>query len=83
VCARHHQLKKGELLDHVVKKAGVTKVMADKVLAALTDSIAESLADGKKGESRVFVDWIGLVKMGKGRVAGVRCRYGPPTDRLE
>lgn len=44
------QLKKGELLDQVVKKAGVTKVMADKVLTALTDSIAESLADGKKSE---------------------------------
>lgn len=43
------QLKKGELLDHVVKKAGVTKVMADKVISALTESIAESLADGKKG----------------------------------
>lgn len=33
----------------MVKKAGVTKVMADKVISALTDSIAESLADGKKG----------------------------------
>ncbi|GAB5031322.1 histone family protein dna-binding protein [Nannochloropsis oceanica] len=41
-------LKKTELLDQVVKKTGVTKVMADKVLSAVTDSIAESLADGKK-----------------------------------
>jgi len=37
-------------LDQVVKKTGVTKVMADKVLSAVTDSIAESLADGKKGK---------------------------------
>lgn len=44
-------LKKTELLDQVVKKTGVTKVMADKVLSAVTDSIAESLADGKKGKS--------------------------------
>ena len=33
-----------------MKKTGVTKVMADKVLSAVTDSIAESLADGKKGK---------------------------------
>ena len=45
-------MKKTELLDQVVKKTGVTKVMADKVLSAVTDSIAESLADGKKGKSR-------------------------------
>lgn len=47
--ATARQLKKGELLDNVVKKAGVTKVMADKVISALTESIAESLTDGKKG----------------------------------
>lgn len=43
-------LKKTELLDQVVQKSGVTKAVADKVLAAVTDSIAESMADGKKGE---------------------------------
>ncbi|TFJ85990.1 hypothetical protein NSK_002810 [Nannochloropsis salina CCMP1776] len=41
-------LKKTELLDQVVQKSGVTKAVADKVLAAVTDSIAESMADGKK-----------------------------------
>jgi len=43
-------VKKDELLDSVAEKAGVTKAMANKVLAALVDSISESLVDGKKGK---------------------------------
>ena len=43
-------LKKTELLDSIVEKTGVTKVTAGKIVDAFTESIAESLAAGKKGE---------------------------------
>lgn len=43
-------MKKTELLDSVVEKTGVTKVTAGKILSAFTESIAESLAAGKKGK---------------------------------
>lgn len=51
----------------MVKKAGVTKVMADKVLAALTESIAESLADGKKGACRLLVCMRAVCRIGSDR----------------
>lgn len=44
-------VKKTELLDNIVEKTGVTKVVASKVVAAVTEAIAESLVNGKKGQS--------------------------------
>lgn len=41
-------------MDLLVEETGVTKVVAQKMLTALTDVIASSLVAGKKGESRAI-----------------------------
>jgi hypothetical protein len=53
-CAGKQALKKGELVDLLVEETGVTKVVAQKMLTALTDVIASSLVAGKKGEPRAI-----------------------------
>lgn len=60
----------------MVKKTGVTKVMADKVLSAVTDSIAESLADGKKGKSRGKRPWLVLAMRNEEERDGDWCECG-------
>lgn len=41
-------------MDLLVEETGVTKVVAQKMLTALTDVIASSLVAGKKGEPRAI-----------------------------
>lgn len=41
-------MNKGELVDAVAEKAGVTKKEADRILTALFDTIQEAVAEGEK-----------------------------------
>ncbi len=41
-------MNKGELVDQVAKKAGVTKKAAEQIVTATVDTIMETLADGEK-----------------------------------
>ena len=41
-------MNKGELVDEIAEKAGVTKKQADAVLSAVTDTIIESVSSGEK-----------------------------------
>ncbi|MGF1496328.1 MAG: HU family DNA-binding protein [Elainellaceae cyanobacterium] len=41
-------MNKGELVDKIAEKAGVTKKQADAILTAALDSIMEAVSDGEK-----------------------------------
>lgn len=41
-------MNKGELVDQVAMKAGVTKKQADAVISATIDTVMEAVADGEK-----------------------------------
>lgn len=41
-------MNKGELVDHITEKAGVTKKQADIILTAMLESIAEAVSHGDK-----------------------------------
>lgn len=41
-------MNKGELVDQVAKKAGVTKKAAEQIVTATVDTIMETVADGEK-----------------------------------
>jgi DNA-binding protein HU-beta len=41
-------MNKGELVDQVAKKAGVTKKAAEQIVSATIDTVMESVADGEK-----------------------------------
>ena len=41
-------MNKGELVDQVAKKAGVTKKAAEQIVTAIVDTVMETVADGEK-----------------------------------
>ncbi|MEB3212373.1 MAG: HU family DNA-binding protein [Cyanobacteria bacterium J06626_14] len=41
-------MNKGELVDKIAEKSGVTKKQADAILSAALDSIIEAVSDGQK-----------------------------------